>query len=135
MRKRVLAVAAVCVVALALAGSLAWAEDAMYVNVRFNFIVGDKVMQAGEYKIQREPGPSVQLRVETVGAGGVAITKVLERLANTGGKEGRVVFDKTDDGKCYLSEVQFPGMDGYLVGIAGGNETHEVITAKEKKQP
>jgi hypothetical protein len=39
------------------------------------------------------------------------------------------------DGKTYLSEVHVPGTDGYLVGIAGGKETHEVITGKQQKQP
>ena len=52
-------------------------------------------------------------------------------LADTGAKEGTVVFDKMEDGKTYLSEDHVPGQDGFLVGIAGGKEKHVTVKGKE----
>ncbi|HVN30937.1 MAG TPA: hypothetical protein VMT45_03030 [Thermoanaerobaculaceae bacterium] len=128
MRKRVLAVAAACVVALALGGSLAWAAATASLNIPFSFFVKDKEMPAGRYVIETVGNDLTKLTVK--GAGGSVIATVLERLADTGAKEPKVVFDKVE-GKYYLSEVHYPGMDGFLVGIAKGKETHEVITGKE----
>jgi hypothetical protein len=122
-----LAVVGVFVVALALAGSLAWAADVMQVDVPFSFIVNDKEMPAGRYQIEPIGNDKSQLAVK--GTGGTVLAKVLERLADTGNKEPKIVFDKVE-GKYRLSEVLFPGKDGYLVGIAGGAETHEVVTGK-----
>ena len=131
MRKQVLAVAAVCVVAMALGGTLAWAASAVSVDVPFSFFVKDKEMPAGRYEIKVEGNDFGKLVIKSTGAGGSVVATVLERLADTGAKEPKVVFDKSDDGTHYLSEVHFPGKDGFLVGIAKGKETHVVVTGKE----
>ncbi|HVN30935.1 MAG TPA: hypothetical protein VMT45_03020 [Thermoanaerobaculaceae bacterium] len=125
MRKPIVAMAVVAVLALGLAGSLAWAAGAVSVNVPFSFIVKDKEMPAGNYAISEESG-----RLLVKGSGGTVATPILERLADTGTKEPKIVFDKVE-GKSYLSEVHIPGADGYLVGIAKGKETHVTVTGKE----
>jgi hypothetical protein len=125
MRKQVLAVVAVCVVALALGGTLAWAAAAVSVDIPFSFFVKDKEMPAGNYAISEESG-----KLLVKGSGGSIVTPILERLADTGTKEPKIVFDKVE-GKSYLSEVHIPGADGYLVGIAKGKETHVTVTGKE----
>jgi hypothetical protein len=127
MRKQVFAVVGVFVVALALAGSLAWASNAVKVDVPFSFIVNEKTLPAGQYQI--EPAGSNMSQLAIRGSGGTTIAKVVERLADTGGKEPKVVFDKVE-GKFFLSEVHYPGSDGYLVGSGTATETHEVITGK-----
>ena len=48
MRKQILAAVVVGVVALGLAGSLAWAAGPVSVNIPFSFIVKDKEMPAGQ---------------------------------------------------------------------------------------
>ena len=131
MRKQVLAVAGVCVVALALAGSLAWAAKAVSVNVPFSFIVKDKEMPAGQYEIQPQGNDETSLLIRSSAGGAGVFVPVIERLADTGAKEPKVVFDKMQDGKTYLSEVHIPGTDGFLVGIAKGRETHVTVTGKE----
>jgi len=131
MRKRVLAAVVVGVLALGLAGSLAWAAGAMSVSVPFSFVVKDKEMPAGQYNIQLEGNDETKLVIRSSQGGVTVLVQVIERLANTGAKEPKVVFDKTADGKSYLSEVHMPGRDGFLVGIAKGKETHEVLTGKE----
>ena len=131
MRKQVLAAVVVAVFALGLAGSLAWAAGAASVNIPFSFIVKDKEMPAGRYEIQTQGNDDARLAIRSSAGGGTVFALVLERLADTGGKEPKVVFDKMEDGKSYLSEVHIPGQDGFLVGIAGGKEKHVTVTGKE----
>jgi hypothetical protein len=131
MRKQVLAAVVVGVFTLGLAGSLAWAAGAVSVDIPFSFIVKDKEMPAGRYEIRAEGNDESKLAIKSVAGGGTVVVLVVERLADTGGKEPKVVFDKLANGKSYLSEVHMPGQDGYLVGIAKGRETHVTVTGKE----
>ncbi len=131
MRKQVLAAVVVAVSTLGLAGSLAWAANRVSVDVPFSFIVTDKELPAGRYDIRAEGSDESRLVIRSEGGSGAVFAIVLERLADTGGKEPKVVFDKMKDGKSYLSEVHIPGQDGYLVGIAKGKETHVTVSGKE----
>jgi hypothetical protein len=131
MRKQILAAVVVGVVALGLAGNLAWAAGAVSVNVPFSFIVKDKEMPAGHYEIRVEGNDQSRLAIRSNAGGATVFAVVLERLADTGGKVPKVVFDKTEDGKTYISEVHIPGQDGYLVGIAGGKEKHVTVSGTE----
>jgi len=131
MRKQILAAIVVSVFALGLAGSLAWAAGAASVNVPFSFVVKDKEMPAGRYEIRTFGEDETRLAIRSNEGGGQVLVPVIERLADTGGKEPKVVFDKMEDGKSYLSEVHMPGMDGFLVGIAKGKETHVTLSGKE----
>ncbi|OFV81479.1 MAG: hypothetical protein A2Y78_04130 [Acidobacteria bacterium RBG_13_68_16] len=131
MRKQILATVVVGVLALGLAGNLAWAAGAVSVNVPFSFIVKDKEMPAGRYEIRAEGNDESRLAIRSNEGGGAVFALVLERLADIGAKEPKVVFDKTEDGKTYLSEVHMVGKDGFLVGIAGGKEKHVTLSGKE----
>ena len=128
MKKQILAAVVVAVFALGLAGSLAWAAGAISVDIPFSFIVKDKEMPAGRYEIRTEGESNLAIRGDK---GAQVFVPVIERLADTGGKEPKVVFDKMEDGKTYLSEVHVPGQDGFLVGIAGGKEKHVTVKGKE----
>jgi hypothetical protein len=130
MRKQFPFVIAACVVGLALAGSIAWASAKVAVNVPFSFMVKDKAMPAGTYEIQSEGGQEAKLLIRSKDGNGSVVVPVIERLADTGAKEVKIVFDKLGD-KHYLSEVHIPGGDGFLVGITKGEEKHEVLTGKE----
>jgi hypothetical protein len=129
MRKQGVAIALAGAVALALGGSIAWAQGLVSVNVPFTFVVSGEEMAAGRYEIQFE-GDS-RLAIRNTGNGHKVYALVMERLADLGAKEPKVVFDKTEDGKHYLSEIHVPGKDGFLVGIAGGKETHVTLPASE----
>jgi len=133
MKKQVLGAVAVVVgvCALGLAGSLAWAAGPVSVEVPFSFIVNDKELPAGRYEIRVEGNDESRLAIRSSQGGGTVVALVLERLADIGGKNSKVVFDKMEDGKSYLSEVHIPGQDGFLVGIAGGKEKHVTVTGKE----
>ena len=118
--------------ALTFAGSLAWAADVVSVDVPFSFLVAkdNKDMPAGRYEIRLEGDDESRLLIRSTTGGRGAVALVLERLADTGAKGSTVVFDKVE-GKRYLSEVHIPGTDGFLVGIAPGKETHEVLTGNK----
>ena len=131
MRKQIVVAAVVGVIALGLAGSLAWAVGPVSATIPFSFIVKDKEMPAGRYEILTEGRDEGALVVRNMESGAKVMVLVIERLADTGAKEAKIVFDKTEDGKSYLSEVHLPGKDGFLVGIAKGRETHVTITGKE----
>jgi hypothetical protein len=132
MKKQTLAVASVCVAVLALAGNLAWAAGSVVVDVPFAFMAKDTEMPAGRYEIRPE-GDMTRLVIRSTSGSGAAMVPVIERLADTGAKEPKVVFDKVE-GKRTLSELHMPGMDGFLVGIAkGGKETHDVLPGKPKE--
>ncbi len=130
MRKQVLVAVVVGALALGLAGSIAWAAGAVSVNIPFSFVAKDKEMPAGRYDIAPNNDES-QLTLRSAVDGGTTMVPVIERLADTGAKTPKIVFDKNDDGKSYLSEVHMPGSDGYLVGISKGREKHVVVSGKE----
>jgi hypothetical protein len=131
MKKQVLAAVVVAVFALGLAGSLAWAADVVSVNVPFSFVVKDKELSAGSYEIRVEGEGEDYLAIQSTKGGKPVLALVIERLADTGVNEPKVIFDKMKDGKSYLSEVHIPGKDGFLVGIAKGRETHVTLSGKE----
>ncbi|OFV81480.1 MAG: hypothetical protein A2Y78_04135 [Acidobacteria bacterium RBG_13_68_16] len=131
MRKQILATVVIGVLALGLAGSLAWAAGAVSANIPFSFIVNDKEMAAGRYEVRTFGEDETRLAIRSTEGSGQILVPVIERLADTGATEPKVVFDKMGDGKSYLSEIHMPGQDGFLVGIAKGRETHVTVTGKE----
>jgi hypothetical protein len=131
MKKQALVAVVVGVFTFALAGSLAWAADVTSVDIPFSFIVKDKELPAGRYEIRVQGEGEDYVAIQSTKGGKPVLALVIERLADTGGNESRVVFDKMADGKSYLSEVHIPGKDGFLVGIAKGRETHVTVTAKK----
>lgn len=128
MRKQIVTAVAVAVLALGLAVSTAWASGAISVNIPFSFMVKDKEMPAGQYEIRAE-GDQSKLVVK--GTGTVVLVPVIERLADTGAKQPKIVFDKILNATAVLSEVHIPGQDGFLVGVATARESHVTLTGKE----
>ena len=128
MRKQIVTAAAVAVFALGLAVSVAWASGTISVKIPFSFMVKDKEMPAGQYEIRAE-GDQTKLAIR--GSGAMVMVPVIERLADTGAKEPKIVFDKILNGTAVLSEVHMPGQDGFLVGVATARESHVTLTGKE----
>ena len=124
-----------CAAALTLAGSVAVAvepigSEEMEVDIPFAFVANQKAMTAGVYHIGLSGNHDNRVIVEGTEDEGAVVVPVLERLADLGTKEPTLVFDKVD-GKFILSEAHYPGMDGFLVGIAGGSESHHVLKGKK----
>jgi hypothetical protein len=113
--------------AILLAGSVASAAVVVIVSVPFSFMVGEKELPPGRYEV-RQDGPGLQqITVQNLGNGAKAVALAFTRLADTGTKDAKTVFDNAD-GKYYLAEVHIPGLDGVALTGAPGRHTHTSIT-------
>jgi hypothetical protein len=128
MRKQSLAAVAVGVVVLGLAASLAWAENLVEANIPFAFVVIEKEMPAGSYVFRVQDSPQDRVVIQSKGGSGTMTLSVQTRLADRGVTEPKLYFDKTADGKHYLSELHLPGTDGFAFSGAPGKHTHEAVS-------
>jgi hypothetical protein len=131
MRRQVLVAAVVSALALGVFGGIAWAAGPISVHIPFAFIVKDKEMPAGTYDILPQGSDEDQIAIRGAKGGPMVTVSVLERLADIGAKQPKLVFDKMADGKSYLSEIHVPGGDGFLVGIAKGREKHVSVNGNQ----
>ena len=133
MRSRTrLVVALVMATVLGAFAGTALAASAVSVNVPFEFMVNGKTMPEGTYQIQFAGTKSSVLIVRNVKNGQNVLVPVVTRLADLGGKEVSVVFDKVD-GKAYLSELHVPGTDGFEIQGAPGKHTHALVSGTEQQ--
>lgn len=123
----------VAAVLFGLVAGVASAQGAKKVvfETSFGFVVNDKVMPAGRYEIEALTGQGpMSLVIRNLGTNDKMIVKTATRLADLGGKEPTIVFDKTADTQ-YLAEVHIPGIDGFDVQHAPGEHGHTKVTAKQ----
>jgi hypothetical protein len=119
MKHRVQVGIAALVLAVVAGGALAHAQPAAVVNIGFAFMAGGKSMPAGKYDIQVTSGGPVLLR----GPSSQVLMPVMTRLGRRDNdREPELVFDNVG-GALHLSEVWFPGSDGYL--LLGTKEQHD----------
>jgi hypothetical protein len=133
MSKRVISVVGVAVVLFGLVAGVASAQSAKKIQFEtsFSFVLNDKEMPAGRYQLEAQSGQGpASLVLRNLGTNDKTIVKVITRLADLGGSEPKIVFDKTVD-KQYLAEVHIPGIDGFDVQHAPGEHSHTKVTAKE----
>jgi len=133
MSRKSLGVAGVAVVVLGLvaAGALAQGSNAIRFESSFDFIVNGKEMPAGEYELQvQSQSGTGMLSLRSLKTRESTVVKPKTRLADLGLAEPQIVFDKSEN-KYYLSEVRFPGMDGYYIGGLSGEEIHVKVTGKK----
>jgi hypothetical protein len=89
-----------------------------------------KEMPAGRYRLEVAKASAPVLTLRSLQTGERQIVKPITRLADLGGSQPQVVFDKTEK-SYYLAEVHFPGMDGFDLQHAPGEHTHTKVTAKQ----
>lgn len=130
MRKVLLASLVVGILAVGLASSPATAASSAFVKIPFNFFVKDKEMPAGRYEVRLEGELANRVVLRDASGGGASLLPVVTRLADTGATMVQVVFD-TAEGKNFLSEVHFPGIDGFALAGAPGMHTHTKVNASE----
>lgn len=103
------------------------------VTVKFAFVVGERTLPAGSYRIAARTGSPAGLAIQAVEGKENAIVPVLTRLARRhGSAEGpgsNLVFDKVGD-QMFLSEVWLPERDGYLVRGTADEHQHAVVDSK-----
>ncbi len=128
MSKRSVAIAAGLLIGLVAA--TAQAAGPLHFDVSFSFYIKDKEMPPGRYEITPRGETMSNLAIRNASGGEMMLMPVTTRLANFDLKEAQVVFDVAG-GKYYLSEVHFPGSDGFELPGAPGAHTHAKVTATE----
>jgi hypothetical protein len=132
MSKRVISVVGVAVVLFGLVAGVASAQSAKKIQFEtsFSFVLNDKEMPAGRYQVEAQSGQGpASLVLRNMGTNEKAIVKVITRLADLGGSEPKIVFDKTASMQ-YLAEIHIPGMDGFDVQHAPGDHSHTTLPAQ-----
>jgi hypothetical protein len=89
-------------------------------------------MAAGSYEITPDPADATRLVIRSKDGTQSMKLSVIERLADIGATQPKVVFNKIGNTN-YLSEIHFPGQDGYLVFILKGQEQHTHVTVSGKE--
>jgi hypothetical protein len=133
MSKRFISVVGVAAVLFGLVAGIASAQAAKKVQFEtsFSFVLNNKEMPAGRYEFEAKSGQGAgTLVLRNLGTNDRTIVQAITRLADLGGSQPQIVFDKTQD-KAYLAEVHIPGMDGFDIQHAPGEHSHMKVTAKE----
>lgn len=116
---------------LALAAMAVSAEDmTIRATIEFPFMVQNQTLPAGMVEFMRvEDGMAFRVKVQGQEA---VVAMVVTRLSGDtrlGDKSSYVVFDKYED-HYHLSEIWFPGEDGYLITATKGEHKHETVKMK-----
>ena len=128
MHRRTLAVLGTLLL-LPVIGSAQVGVTALVADISFPFNVGSKVFQAGTYEFRAGIQTDVLTMTNTKTRQSFSIP-VLTRLSARSPEEANLVFDKVKD-QSYLSELYFPGEDGFHVAGTPGPHTHVVVKAKK----
>jgi hypothetical protein len=110
------------------AAAFAQAEPSS-VEIKFKFIVGGKIMDAGNYAVDVADGGKVVLKAEK---GGTVELSSVKDLGRRKVSKAELVFDEAGS-MMYLSEVWVPEKDGIKVGGADGAERRVTVSSKVKK--
>ncbi|HNX49026.1 MAG TPA: hypothetical protein PLS53_07965 [Thermoanaerobaculaceae bacterium] len=130
MKKLLLASLVVGILSVGLASTPAMAAGSAFVKIPFNFFVKDKEMPAGRYEVRLEGELGNRVLLRDTAGGGTSLLPIVTRLADTGATMVQVIFD-TAEGKNFLSEIHFPGNDGFALAGAPGMHTHTKVNASE----
>ncbi len=124
MRRSSLVILGVLFVFAALA-CIAYA-DSVVATVQFPFKAAGKDMAAGKYRIDAT-GEMEDLKITNEATGKALVVPYVSRLSE---REGQtlLVFDKKGD-EYFLSEIYFPGIDGFELKGATGKHTHVKVKA------
>jgi hypothetical protein len=112
------------VVALLLGTAPAARAQEMPFSTTFKFEINGTVFDAGQYVLRLK---NDMLDI-TPAKGDTTELSILSRIAGPGGSApgARIVFDKAD-GTYSLSEIWFPGQDGYLMRYTVEKHTHVFV--------
>jgi hypothetical protein len=102
---------------------------ALVADINFSFHAGDKVLPAGSYEFAQKLGAEVITLVNMKTRESVMIP-IVTRISPRSPNDSLLVFDKTQD-QNYLSELYFPGEDGYQVAGATGPHSHVNVKARK----
>lgn len=101
------------------------------VDIPFEFTVGQTVLPAGNYSVDRDGNTNFLSFRETSGKNNKTVLIVSRRAQFTNGSEpSTLVFDEVGS-RRYLSEVRFSGQDGLVVRRTSEKHSHQVLQAEK----
>ena len=129
MSRKSFGVAAVAVAVLGLVATVALAQEpgTITFEIPYAFLVNGKEMPAGGYDLKVQRNSAAVLILVSLQTKERIYVQSLTRLADMGGAEPRIVFDKVEN-TYYLSEVHIPGIDGFHMQGAPGEHFHARLT-------
>jgi hypothetical protein len=118
---------------LLLAAAVAYGQTpTLKVSIDFPFTVEGKTLPTGVYKIARtDDGMAFRVQGEGKEGGLAMIITRLNREMHEKKLSSFVVFDKVGEIST-LSEIWFPGEDGYLVATTKEPHTHKTVLIMKK---
>jgi hypothetical protein len=131
MNRRVVAVLGAASLLVVLGTVPARAMDKARIDVKFAFSAGDVDFTAGIYDFSVEK--EGQLTIQDTASGKRSVVGCFSRLSARDNNKPLLVFDKAED-KSYLTEIYFPGVDGYFLKGAPGKHAHAVAEGTEESQ-
>ncbi len=110
MKKTILALLVIGAVTMVAPRFVAAQSDPAVVKVPFQFIVGDRLMPAGTYRIASDPTDRTLITIEELGGKGASVFAETNWTGNSTeyGAKVNVQF-KNVDGHYFLAEVAIPG--------------------------
>jgi hypothetical protein len=116
----------VAIIAVFLIAAVSARAEPSSVQIKFKFIAGSKILDAGNYTVDAE-GDKVVLTPEKGGAVELAQVKSLgkKKLSKL-----ELVFDEVGS-QMYLSEVWVPEKDGIKVANVDGSERRQTVSPKK----
>lgn len=102
------------------------------VNIDFPFVAGGKDMPVGNYEFSVSGGRAV-VRATNGESRTVTMTVITRLGRHDTDTEAELVFDKAD-GKSILSELWFPGSDGYLIVHGSPDHEHKVVGGSKPRK-
>jgi hypothetical protein len=119
----------VAMFALLAGGALAQAQSRATVSIGFKFMAGKVAMPAGKYEVWSNGANVIEIREVAPGKAAATLLAITSLGRHDTDTFVELVFDSLSDGP-HLSEVWFPGTDGYLVLATKEAHKHQVLQAK-----
>jgi hypothetical protein len=133
MSRRFISVVGVAAVLFGLVAGVASAQEVRKVQFEtsFAFMLNGKEMSPGRYEFEARAGRGpASLVLRNLQSNERTVVQAITRLADLGGTQPQVIFDKTEDAQ-YLAELHIPGIDGFDLQHAPGEHTHTRAVTKQ----
>jgi hypothetical protein len=131
MSRKSFAVIGMVVALFGLVATVALAQEpgTITFEIPYAFVVNGREMPAGAYDLRVQRNSAAVLILSSLETKERTYVQSLTRLADMGGTEARIVFDKAGN-TYFFSEVHVPGIDGFHMQGAPGEHDHTRLTGK-----
>lgn len=123
MKKHTFVIASFFLLSLILTAQVAQAQQALIVNIPFEFVAGSVTLSPGEYRIQNPLRNSAIVLIQSSDSAASAMVVTMAKQANELQTDSKLVFNRYGD-RYFLSQI-------WTAGASRGRELSK--TAREKE--